>query len=721
MLGTASWPHHSHTGASQAQGRRISCPTQAKITDNRSKSQKRAKQLQKQREEWGVVGIKKKTQAKSPLHYSPSNCKHCFTSSLLLLVLAGASIRRAPAAAGGSGGPSRSGTGAGESGARRTCIAARPPRVGRSPPVPCRSTGMVAAAAAATAPDPARPSRPPLTPALDKPNSAAARRNSRSNKPVSSRYLPAAASPASSTSSSSSSSSSSRRSLSAQRARSSTPPPQHSTSPTTTASAAATATATTMRSLSVSFQGESFFYKTSRAPRASSPSSPAARRGPTPERRKSVSSVPEAENARPPGRWPAAKPKASDPLARSLDCSLDRKDSILAAVHLLRRSMAFDSTTSLSPSDPAAAAAPDLYASSDTDSVSSGSNSGASDPPRRGISVPARFWQETNSRLRRLPEPGLPLPSSGRRSFSDSPMSPRLPGRSPSPCRGSRGGASPSRGRSGEASPNGHMVQAPANAPSIISFAAEVRRAKKGENRIEEAHRLRLLDNRYLQWRCINARTDATLLVQSFTAEEHVKKFPSWGPQDFGLACYVYGYCIGRLGWICARKLSTVHGKKYQDCVTMSVPKGADSSFKSKNSSCLLFLGGRQMSFLEDWSHIEKHHSSALSAAIKALKASTLRLPVVDGAKADALAVKEAVNSAVDVMNTMTSSICNLLSKVEGTSSVVSELSKLATQEQMLLDQSKDLLSTVAAIHVKNCSLQTHMLQRNQKQSPAQL
>ncbi|NP_001310213.1 uncharacterized protein LOC100501681 [Zea mays] len=114
------------------------------------------------------------------------------------------------------------------------------------------------------------------------------------------------------------------------------------------------------------------------------------------ERWKSVSSVPKAENARPTGRWPAAKPKASDLLAHSLDCSLDRKDSILAAIHLLRRSMAFDSTTSLSSSDPAA---PDLYASSDTDIVSSGSNSVASDPPRQGISVPARFWQKTNSRM----------------------------------------------------------------------------------------------------------------------------------------------------------------------------------------------------------------------------------------------------------------------------------------------------------------------------------
>ncbi|CAN6301855.1 unnamed protein product [Urochloa humidicola] len=548
---------------------------------------------------------------------------------------------------------------------------------------------MVAVSTAATAPDPAHPARPPLTPALDKPNSAAARRNSRSNKPVSSRYLSgAAASPASSTSSStSSSSSSSRRSLSAQRTRASTPPPQHSTSPTTTtaSAAAATATATTMRSLSVSFQGESFFYKTSRAPRASSPSSPAARRGPTPERRKSVSSVPEAENARPQGRWPAAKPKASDPLARSLDCSLDRKDSILAAVHLLRRSMAFDSTTSLSPSDPAAAAAPDLSASSDTDSVSSGSNSGAGDPPRRGISVPARFWQETNSRLRRLPEPGLPLPSSGRRSFSDSPMSPRLPGRSPSPCRGSRGVASPSRGRAGEASPNGHM-QAPANAPSIISFAAEVRRAKKGENRIEEAHRLRLLDNRHLQWRCINARTDASLLVQSFTAEKTLHS--AWKE-------------ISRL----------------RDNVSS---KRCRLQLQKQKLKLFAILRG-QMSYLEDWSHIEKHHSSALSAAIKALKASTLRLPVVDGAKGDVQGVKEAVNSAVDVMHTMTSSIYSLLSKVEGTSSVVSELAKLATQEQMLLDQSKDLLSTVAAIHVKKCSLQAHMLQRNQKQSPTQL
>ncbi|CAD6210101.1 unnamed protein product [Miscanthus lutarioriparius] len=580
----------------------------------------------------------------------------------------------------GAEGPSRSGSWVGESGARGTCIAAGPPRVARSPPSPaaaparhggCRGGGHRAR------------SGPPLAPAAHagarqaqlrrRAEELAALQQARLLEvPVRRRRVPGL--------------------LHVVVFLVLVPPlPLRAAHPGVYSSAAALHVAHHHHRVGVGgggrgrgsirhcdhdaeplrvVPGESFFYKTSRAPRASSPSSPAARRGPTPERRKSVSSVPEAENARPSGRWPAAKPKASDPLARSLDCSLDRKDSILAAVHLLRRSMAFDSTTSLSPSDPAVAAAPDLSASSDTDSVSSGSNSGAGDPPRRGISVPARFWQETNSRLRRLPEPGLLLPSSGRRSFSDSPMSPRLPGRSPSPCRGSRGAASPSRGRSGEASPNGHMVQAPANAPSIISFAAEVRRAKRGENRIEEAHRLRLLDNRHLQWRCINARTDATLLVQSFTAEKTLHS--AWKE-------------ISRLRDNVSTKRSRLQLQK-QKLKLFAILRG-------------------QMSYLEDWSHIEKHHSSALSAAIKALKASTLRLPVVDGAKADAQAVKEAVNSAVDVMHTTTSSICNLLSKVEGTSSVVSELAKLATQEQMLLDQSKDLLSTVAAIHVKTSSM----------------
>ncbi|KAG1342067.1 QWRF motif-containing protein 2 [Cocos nucifera] len=492
--------------------------------------------------------------------------------------------------------------------------------------------------------DPHNPSRPPLIPS-EKDNAVSRRPRT---KEISSRYLSSYSSSSSTTStsysssnsySSSRSSSSSRRfpsplvssrpstppalapkrSQSVDRSRPSTPRPDPRPTPAEP-SAAARALCTTTRSLSVSFQGESFFYQTSRA-KATSPS-PTRKPSPAHRRTNSATATParagdQSENSRPfenHHRWPAARPRQSNPLMRSLDCNLEKKGSILTTVHLLQQSMVFDDGTRRASFDGG-----DLSASSDTDSVSSGSNSGAQElsvPPRaritpRGISVPARFWQETNSRLRRLPEPRTPLSSSGSRtaappklglakkSLVDSPSSsPRSvssplhgPMRPSSPSKiaasPSRGMASPLRVRN-NGSVSSSPIGQPGNAPSIISFAAEVRRAKKGENRIEEAHLLRLFHNRHLQWRWVNARANASLFVQRLTAE---------------------------------------------------------------------------MTYLEEWSLLDRDHSSALSGAIEALKASTLRLPVVGGAKADIQEVKDAVGSVVDVMQSMGSSICSLLSK----------------------------------------------------------
>ncbi|RWW49417.1 hypothetical protein BHE74_00044428 [Ensete ventricosum] len=421
------------------------------------------------------------------------------------------------------------------------------------------------------------PRRSPLIPS-EKDNAAAGTRRARV-KEITSRYLSSYSTSSSSTStsystattfSSSSASSGSRRfpsplvnprsstpmalpqsaaqkrSLSVDRARPSTPRADPRSTPAEPSAAARTLCMTT-RSLSVSFQGESFFYQTSRA-RAVSPS-PA--RKPTPERRRANAS-PAApakagdnlENSRPfdnHHRWPASRAQPSNPSMRSSNCSSEKKEPILATVRLLQQSMMFDDSARRASFDGA-----DLSASSDTDSVSSGSNSGAlefSVPPRakvtsRGISVPARFWQEPNGQMRHYPETCSPLSSPDSRPkmgvvkklLADSPSS--SPRSVSSPLRGpmrpssprklvaspSRGMASPLRARSNVSLSTSPVCQ-PGNAPSIISFAAEVRRAKKGENRIEEAHTLRLLDNRHLQWRCVNARANAALLVQKLTVE----------------------------------------------------------------------------------------------------------------------------------------------------------------------------------------------------------
>lgn len=119
-----------------------------------------------------------------------------------------------------------------------------------------------------------------------------------------------------------------------------------------------------------------------------------------------------------------------------------------------------------------------------------------------------------------------------------------------------------------------------------------------------------------------------------------------------------------------------------------------------------------QMAYLEEWAVMDRDYSSSLTEAIEALKASTFRLPVVDGARvrtlsninlfpfyncikeyfslnvailaiddsscflysfgfsdfmskqADVQHVKDAISSVVDVMHAMASYICFLLPKV---------------------------------------------------------
>ncbi|XP_042445291.1 QWRF motif-containing protein 2-like isoform X2 [Zingiber officinale] len=499
-------------------------------------------------------------------------------------------------------------------------------------------------------------------------------------------------------------SSSQKRSCSADRARPSTPAGRgvpREAEP----SVAANTLCTTTRSLSVSFQGESFFYQTSRA-KTVSPSTP------TPERRRPVAAVSAAaktgdhlENSRPfdsRHRWPASRALPSNSLMRSSSCSSEKKEQILATVRLLHQTMLFDDSTRRISFDGG-----DLSASSDTDSVSSGSNSGTPEfsalsrakVTSRGISVPARYRQEINSRLRQYPEPCSPSPNSksaapkwsGTKKLSDSPLSYpsstssplRGPMRPPSPSKlvASRGMSSPQRTQTNVAMSTSPIARA-GNAPSIISFAAEVRRAKKGENRIEEAHLLRLLDNRHLQWRCVNSRANAALILQKLTIEKNIYN-----------------------AWTTTSEL--------RDSITT---KRIELQLLTQNLK-LASIFKEQLAYLEEWSVIDTEHSSLLLGAIEALKASTLRLPIVSGAKMDILELKDSVGSAVDMMQAMGSSIRSLLSKVQGTSILLSDITKLAAQERALLDQSRNLLSTAAAMHVKQCSLQGHLVQLKRKAS----
>lgn len=546
-----------------------------------------------------------------------------------------------------------------------------------------------------------------------------------------------------------------KRSQSADRRRSGTPV-QQGNGNATELSAATKMLITSTRSLSVSFQGETFSLPISKT---KAQAAPVLSRKPTPERRRATPVRDHGENSKPTDqqRWPARSRQGnlgSNPLSRSLDYNSEKMKKFsgfgsgLIGVKSLQQSLILDDSnrrlsfdggsrlsldlssaellreSRLNPDansvNEASSVSCDLTAS-DTDSVSSGStNSGAQEcggisrgkNVPRGIAVSAKFWQETNSRLRRLQDPGSPLSSSpgsrngaqskvgqSKRFSSDGVMS--SPRTMASPVRGATRPASPSKLWSSSASSpmrglsparvrsaiGGQMSSNAASTPSILSFSVDIRRGKVGEDRIADAHVLRLLYNRYLQWRFINARADSTIMVQQLNAEKNL-----WNT------------------WVMISEL--------RHTVTLKRIKLLLLRQKLKLTSILK----GQMSFLEEWALLDRDHSNSLQGATEALKASTLRLPIVGKATADIQNLKDAVGSAVDVMHSMASSLYSLSSKVDETNSLVAELVNVTAKEKAMLERCKEFLSTIAAMQVKDCSLRTHVIQLNRpstRQQPA--
>ncbi|CAN8288416.1 unnamed protein product [Cochlearia groenlandica] len=510
---------------------------------------------------------------------------------------------------------------------------------------------------------------------------------------------------------------------------------------------------TSTRSLSVSFQGEAFSLPISKKKETAAPVS---HRKPTPERRRSTPVRDQRENSKPVDqqRWPGASRRgisesiAHNPLSKSLDCvsergklgsesilnsssskvsingrlslDLESREEYLVSGDERQRRRRQNNNNGVSCD----------FTASDTDSVSSGSTNGCvqecgggsggvngeiskSMSLPRNIMASARFWQETNTRLRRLQDPCSPLSSSPGLKTSSSSVSSSKFGLSKRfssdsvPLSSPRGMASPIRSGSAairsaspsklwattttSASParalsspsrarNGVSEQMNAynrnNTSSILSFSADIRRGKIGEDRVMDAHLLRLLYNRDLQWRFVNARADSTSMVQRLNAEKNL-----WN------------------AWVSISEL--------RHSVTLKRIKLLLVRQKLKLASILR----GQMDYLEEWSLLDKNHSSSLSGAIEALKASTLRLPIVGKTVVDIQDLKHAVSSAVDVMQAMSSSIYSVTTKVDEMNNVMVETVNITAKEKVLLERCQGFLSRVAAMQVTDCSMKTHIIQ----------
>lgn len=243
-------------------------------------------------------------------------------------------------------------------------------------------------------------------------------------------------------------------------------------------------------------------------------------------------------------------------------------------------------------------------------------------------------------------------------------------------------GVSPSRTRAMSSSttrgvsPAHSRPLSPSRANSVLTFTADIKKAKKGVNHIEDAHELRLLYNRHLQWQFANARANAVLQSQTVTAET-----------------MLYNVCetTSELWEYVIEKRNELQQLRLRIKLHMVLKE--------------------QMGYLEDWSLCENNHSNSLSHAVEDLRSSILRLPVTGGAKGDIETVKAAVCSAVEVMRAMGSSISSVLARVEGMNSLLSELANIAARGRAMVDICDALLASIESLQVEEYSLRTHLIQ----------
>ncbi|XP_006660636.1 AUGMIN subunit 8-like [Oryza brachyantha] len=269
--------------------------------------------------------------------------------------------------------------------------------------------------------------------------------------------------------------------------------------------------------------------------------------------------------------------------------------------------------------------------------------------PSRAVTLPVPVLHHSSA-----PSKDLSVTSSISRSFQ-------------SPSR--RRPSTPSRSQSAGS------IQSGVSSP-IISYMVDAKKGKKNSSQIDNIHQLRLFYNRHLQWIFVNACAEDNISFQKATAESVIYN--------------VWRNTLNLRDAVSMRRIML-------QCLEQELK--LDGILKG------------QIDYLEQWPALEKENNISLFRATEALKASTLRLPVTSGAKADVVALKNAVSSAVDVMQGLGSAVCCMLPKVEDRTYLVSELSVIAGQENVMLDECRELLAMAAKLQVQESSLRTHLTQ----------
>nr|XP_029147035.1 QWRF motif-containing protein 3-like [Arachis hypogaea] len=203
----------------------------------------------------------------------------------------------------------------------------------------------------------------------------------------------------------------------------------------------------------------------------------------------------------------------------------------------------------------------------------------------------------------------------------------------------------------------------------ILSMGFDLFRTKKSSssssNTSEDLHFLRLLDNRFMQWRFANARAQVVNENLTQTVQSN-------------LICALDGLTKLR---------NSVMQKKIQ-------------LEREKLRMKLNLVLRSQMKLLETWGAMERQHMAEIAAMKDCLHSVVCKLPLLEGATVDIQSAFIAERQASDLTDSINSMLNSFSLPAYKTAELVSELAEVVAQEKLLLEEFYDLFHAVRVLEL---------------------
>ncbi|ESQ54785.1 hypothetical protein EUTSA_v10025380mg [Eutrema salsugineum] len=196
----------------------------------------------------------------------------------------------------------------------------------------------------------------------------------------------------------------------------------------------------------------------------------------------------------------------------------------------------------------------------------------------------------------------------------------------------------------------------------------------------EDYHRFRIIHNRLLQLRFVNARTEATMAKLKINVED-------------------------QLFWVWLRIY------KMRNYVVENVVEVQRLRQEIKLRQVLSL----QMPLLNEWSKLDAKNYEALSKLTRKLHALSLRLPLLHGATIDLVSVHEEMVTAIEVMDEIEDIIIKFLPRVEIILYELTELLSMFKQELLYFEELEKSLFLIPVFAAKESSLRVHFLQKTEE------